>query len=246
MNNICDDIIENIIPNDFDLATYQKIMDIVFSSKIIDEIHKAEFAGAWNNVLYRYIEFCQSNNEFVKCLREHSNTPTTRWRYEQERSLFNFFTCGLSIIESYCYAVYVICSIVKYECFPLIDPDDRNLVKMGLIKQISLDCLAKKLSSFFTHDKITIKINEINVDNSFKSLKIVRNALCHRSTPGRLIFGTTRDKLSKPPEWTFRNNVKFTIDENLTEDFQTWLSKKLRLLFADLEIFINENVKDII
>jgi len=79
------------------------------------------FAGAWNAVRYRYLACVEHDQSFTSSIQQQL-TPLER--YHQERDLFGFFVSGLSTIESLCYGLYAVASIIEPAGFAIRTQQD--------------------------------------------------------------------------------------------------------------------------
>jgi len=151
-------------------------------------------------------------------------------RYEQERELFNFFTNGLSAIETLGYMLYMICSIDSPKDFKIITEED--------LKKIKLHNTVSKLKKFYSVKNITKELeNLINNSQEYEEWVKVRNVLMHRETPGRkIMLSSKRSKKERSDIWF--KGIK--INKQTTVSRLNWLELTLFKLIELTYDFTNK------
>ncbi len=210
-----------LVPKNFPANPYKKIYErmVKYKDDYKDSWH--EFAGGWNAVSYRFL-ICFENYElFTETVKKYTNAPPQPYRYIQERELFSFFVSGLSTIESICYSLYAICSILKSSEFPINEDDLRN-IKPEVVKS--------KLKCNFENEKITSEIENLTDDTEYFNWKKIRNVLAHRTSPRRHIY--TGGEMNGKALW-----LGLEINENTTSSKFDWLIDKITYLVNGVDDF---------
>src|SRR3989442_15988282 len=100
------------MPADFPVEPYQALHARITQKMSFQTDTGKQFAGAWNAVAYRFIATAEDDEAFSQSVRAYGGAPSPKQRYEQERCLFGFFTAGLATLESFCYGLFAVASIV--------------------------------------------------------------------------------------------------------------------------------------
>jgi hypothetical protein len=208
------------MPPDFPAEPYESIQQRV--SVDLGESHpepRKLFAGGWNAVRYRYLACTEHDRDFTHSIQQER---THLERYHQERDLFGFFVTGLSTIESLCFALYAIGSIVKPNEFPI--GTDRNL------REITPARTARQFAESFQGEPLTTALEQLTNSGEFAEWSRLRNVLAHRTTPGRGIYvgGPQHGTI----EWAGIN-----LDDETTPSRRRWLSEVVRGLLEAGDLF---------
>jgi len=163
---------------------------------------RREWGGAWNAVVYRFINCAEDDEAFRGELKKLGPTPAVPGRYAQERLLFTFSCAAVSTLESLTYGLYALGAIVSPNNFPLSAP--RNTNPRTTLEQFE---------ALFPTEPLTQKLSWIN-SSEFKKIRDMRAMLFHRLTPGRHI--------SEKVQWGTE-----TIDEALTAEKREWVAEVL-------------------
>lgn len=146
------------------------------------------FDRAWRAVRYRYRTCSDCNDEFRALLagssalwREWSEDEETN--YKLERTIYGFFTSGLSVFESLAFALYFVGGMLRPDMFQHI----------GTPRRISLATTAKAFTAAFPHALIAQRLATLPHATAFTDIDEVRNILAHRLSGMRNIrhTGTT-------------------------------------------------------
>lgn len=208
------------LPQDFPKDKYKNIHDRVLQYKDKFPLQYKQFTGGYMSLMYRYLACIKHSNDYIKFIEKDRSSPSYFLRYEQERELFNFFTNGLSAIETYGYMIYMICSINKPNDFKVITKD---LWKIKL-KDKSKECTVEKLKTFYPEENITQEIEKLINSDEYQVWVKVRNILMHRGTPGRIIMASTRrPKIERSDLW-FEG---IEINKKTTDCRLKWLGSNL-------------------
>jgi len=212
---------------DFPDKPYLAIESKIFNKKDIHPESWEQFSGFWNAVLYRFRSCTEHSDQYNDSIKKAGNSPPQPERYTQEKELFCFFVTGLATIESLCYGVYAIGSIIKPEYFNILP---NNLIN---IKPTETERQFKKA---FENHMISISLQKMLTDPIYKEWKIIRNILAHRSLPGRRFHhGGSHDGKTLWIEG-------IQIDANTTVSRREWLVNTISILFKDAETFTNSHL----
>jgi len=172
------------LPPDFPQDKYKKIYTKVLHYKDNFQLQCQQFSGGWRSLVYRYLACTKHSDDYINIIKKDRISPSHFLRYEQERELFNFFTNGLSAIETLGYMLYMICSIDNSNDFKVTTKED--------LKDIVLNDTVSKLKKFYSVENITKELEKLINYQEYKDWVEVRNVLMHRETPGRIIMASTR------------------------------------------------------
>jgi hypothetical protein len=146
------------------------------------------FDRAWRAVRYRY-RTCSDCNDDFRALLAGASALWRAWsedeetNYQLERTIYGFFTNGLSVFESLGFALYFVGGMLRRDVFRHI----------GKPKGISLDATAKAFAEAFPRALITERLTALLQAKPHKEIDEVRNILAHRLSGMRNIrhTGTT-------------------------------------------------------
>lgn len=217
------------LPPDFPQGKYEKIHTKVLQNKNNFQLQYQQFSGGWRSLVYRYLACTKHSDDYIKIIKKDRISPSYFLRYEQERELFNFFTNGLSAIETLGYMLYMICSIDNSNNFKVITKKD--------LKNIVLNDTVSKLKKFHSVENITKELGKLINCQEYKDWVKVRNVLMHRETPGRIIkLSTKRSKMEQSDLW-FKG---IEIDTQTTVCRLNWLDLNLFKLIELTYDFTNK------
>ena len=221
------------LPQYFPKDKYEKIYIKVLQYKDNFQLQYQQFTGGWKSLVYRYFACTTHSDDYVKIIKKDRISPSHFLRYEQERELFNFFTNGLSAIETYGYMIYMICSIKNPNDFKVITKD---LWKIKL-KDKSEECTVEKLKTFYPKENITQELEKLINSEEYNNGVKVRNVLMHRETPSRRIrLSTRRSKMEQSDLWF----EEIAIDTQTTVCRLNWLELNLFKLIELTYDFTNK------
>lgn len=213
------------MPTCFPIKPYEVIHSRIEKNK--DDFPKSwnQYAGAWNAIAYRFLSCSNYNFEFISLIKRAGNSPVPTERYKQEKCLFGFFVTGLSTIESFCYGLYAIASMINSSYFP-ID-------KAKHLRKIKIENTSKKFKCVYPNEKISEILSKLIEDPAFQKWKEIRNILAHRLAPVRHFF-TGGDQNG---EALWLNGIQ--INENTTSYRYEWLSETLTSILNNAELFVS-------
>jgi hypothetical protein len=216
-----------VMPADFAVAPYEAIHARITAT--LPTTHRAwsHYAGGWNALAYRFRACAEHDTAFTLSLRRAGKAPRPNERYVQERELFSFFGTGLSAIESLCYSLFAIGSMLNLKEFNLIEP--------GHLKAINPKKTTEQFSKVFPNEAITTNLAGMISDANYEEWCDIRNILAHRSAPGRHF---TRSIPPQPlDEQVLWGEWAIPIDETTTRTRRAWLATTLRNLLSVTDAF---------
>lgn len=217
------------LPPDFPQDKYEKIHTKVLQYKDNFQLQCQQFSGGWRSLVYRYLACTKHSDDYIKIIKKDRISPSYFLRYEQERELFNFFTNGLSAIETLGYTLYMICSIDNSNDFKVTTKED--------LKYIVLTDTVSKLKKFYSVENITKELEKLINYQEYKDWVEVRNVLMHRETPGRIIMASTRKAEKERSDLWFKD---IAIDTQTTVCRLNWLELYLFKLIELTYDFTNK------
>lgn len=228
-----------IMPEDFATAPYTAVHSRVGPLIDAQPLAWPLYAGAWNAVSYRFRACADHDEAFTASVERAGGSPPLSERYVQERELFNFFVNGLATMESFCFGLFAIGSMVALPDFPIATPKDEQ--------RITPESTAKAYASAFPGEKITDALMKLIRDQSFIKWKEVRNVLAHRSAPQRAHSRTiavsipsgdastpVNTPIDPPPTWL--NGI--SIDVNTTSARRAWLAGVIHEILEAAATFV--------
>lgn len=217
------------LPQNFPKDKYEKIYIKVLQYKDNFKIQYQQFTSGWKSLVYRYFACAKHSDDYIKIIKKDRVSPSHFLRYEQERELFNFFTNGLSAVETHGYMIYMICSIYNHNDFKVITKKD--------LKNIVLSNTVLKLKKFYSVENITKELEILINSREYEDWVEVRNVLMHRGTPGRkIMLGTGKAEKERSDLW-FK---KIAIDTQTTVCRLNWLELNLFKLIEITYDFTNK------
>ncbi|MGA3296449.1 MAG: hypothetical protein ABSD41_03255 [Candidatus Bathyarchaeia archaeon] len=211
------------MPQDFPIKPYENVL-----KRLVDENDRhptsfwSEFASAWNAIAYRFRSCAEHDGAFTESIGRAGNSPPSPERYVQERELFCFFVTGMSTIESFCYSLFAIGSMLDAQTFPLETAEG----KRDVTPKMTID----KFGTAFPCEIITSILKRLNDSQEYWDWRTMRNILSHRSTPSRQFFrGGGHDGNAV---WG-----GILIDENTTVSRRRWLANNLSDLLEATDTF---------
>jgi len=218
------------LPQYFPKDKYEKIYIKVLQYKDNFQLQYQQFTGGWKSLVYRYLACTKHSDDYINIIKKDRISPSYFLRYEQERELFNFFTNGLSAIETLGYMLYMICSIDNSNDFKVITEED--------LKKIKLHKTVSKLKKFYSVKNIAKELeNLINNSQEYEEWVEVRNVLMHRETPGRkIMLSSKRSKKERSDIWF--KGIK--INKQTTVSRLNWLELTLFKLIELTYDFTNK------
>lgn len=229
-----------LMPDDFDNVTYDAVQQrISKNTQSIDGedriLAKQHFAGAWNGVSYRFRACSDHNRAFTQSIKSLGDAPVPEERYLQERELFAFFVSGLAVLESFCYGLYAVASILRPADFPLKTEGEQ--------KYVTPDETRDKFKAFYEGENIagllcgTIRTKgESGHRTEYKKWKDIRNILAHRIVSPRAIFlSVNTEQRTKSAQLKMIPDVE--LDSDTTATRFDWLAKTINDLMKATDNF---------
>jgi len=216
------------MPEDFDAVPYEAIHSRTVARKDACPDACAQYVGAWKAVAYRFMSCAEHDTAFTKSIQQAGDAPPPPERYIQERELFSFFVMGLTVIESFCFGLFAIASMVDSKNFPITIAED--------LRSINPQHTVKQFRKAFPEEGVTITLGKTLDDNAYKEWKEIRNILAHRAAPGRIIYGSTR-RSAPAALW----KVGIQLDESTTSSRRKWLATTMSSLLRETDNFTARN-----
>ena len=155
---------------------------------LFDPLEKQRnFQWAWQAVRYRYRTCFETAEEFKALLADPSSAW---WRaggndeelvYKLEHCIYEFFTNGLSVFESFCFALYFFGEALKPAEFP----------HAATPRKITPAATAKAFTQAFPGYEITTALAQLLRKPQFIRIDRIRNLLAHRVSGRRSVRGGT-------------------------------------------------------
>jgi hypothetical protein len=163
-----------VMPSDFNVAAYEAVHQRVSANSHRNQDAWEQYAGAWNGVAYRFLACAESDIAFTTSIRQAGDTPPPLERYLQERELFNFFVTGLASIESLCFGLSAIGSMLAPAKFPM--------KTLNHLKNIYPKSTATRFASVFSGEPLSATLQHFTATPEFQYLNDIRNSavvICH-------------------------------------------------------------------
>jgi hypothetical protein len=117
------------MPDDFDISSYESIASGLAPLHSTYTVAWPDYASGWVALGYRFRACAEYDESFVESFRQHGGSLPPLERHGQERDLFGFFVCGLSVVESFCYGLFAIASMLRSDRFPIQTDDEKRRIK---------------------------------------------------------------------------------------------------------------------
>ncbi len=218
------------MPVDFNVTAYNAVHRRVEPQSAKYPALYEHFGGGWNAVAYRFHAVADADVTFTNSVRAYGDGPAQPHRYRQERALFTFFVNGLSCIESLCYSLFAIGSMLDPHHFAMATEDD--------LRAVSPQSTLKSYEAAFKQESLTGELRKLVSSSDSKEWVYVRNKLAHRVAPGRIINMATHAGPVAPAEWKITPNTIF-IDATTTRSRRRWLAEALSETFLSLNDFVD-------
>ncbi|MFO0964616.1 MAG: hypothetical protein U0793_03385 [Gemmataceae bacterium] len=231
------------VPTDFPLKAYERVQQTVPHS--VKDVYR-HFAHAWMAVAYRFRECAEHDEAFTALVR--AEPCDHEQHYQQAKELFGFFTSGGALVESYCYALFAIGSMLRPAVFDMTTAGKRRDIK-------PTPTLAGLRHAYPGH--LPDVLDKVLKSGEFNEWQAIRNTLLHRLSPSFNI-AIHLPFLLRTPERDYnvgKGGVKQTwgkIDVNGVEDEieildtttrrrRTWLAAVLGELLDATVLFLDAN-----
>jgi hypothetical protein len=216
-----------VVPSDFPTTPFEKIHARLIAKVDTQGVVYREYAGAWNAVSYRFLAATHYSDEFTNSMKKFGSSAASDERYRQERSLFGFFTNGLSAIEATFYGLFAIGAFLSPSSFRMMTAKEQQSVTPGSTQTAYI--------KNFSKEPILKVFDQLLSDQVYTELKHIRNVLAHRAAPGRKAFVSLGDSELLPEEWKLLN---ISMDDQLTDSRRAELARLLTMLLLGTQAFV--------
>lgn len=216
------------MPEDFPSRAYQSINSCVVRRKDTCPGPWGQYAQAWNALAYRFLSCTEHDEAFTSSIKSTGSSPPPHDRYIQERELFGFFVTGLAAIESLCYGLFAIGSMLNPADFPLQTAED--------MKKVTPNETAAQFANIFPNERVSNLLRQVTNDQCFKDWNDIRNIMAHRGAPSRL------HHVGGPQHGETLWVKGIPIDETTTKSWRTWLTRTIGELLAAADIFTSQRL----
>lgn len=210
-------------PSDFPSTSYEATYRRVLSNRQKNEFATVEFISAWCAIAHRFLDCLAHDRTYTDVARSHGESPPSEERHFQERALFSFFVSGMAVLESFCYGLFAMASLVNAARFPMASPADLRAIDPWVTRD--------KFKSRYRREPLSRSLDDLLGSSEWEAWREVRNVLSHRSSPGRTFrrtvtsgFGVVPSSKAGPTTW---DQFLIVIDINTTATRRAWLAKQL-------------------
>lgn len=215
------------LPDDFEYDSYEAVHSRIGPLNESHQPQWSEYVDAWSAIATRFYACAEYDDAFTRSIKVNA-APQQPERSHQERDLFGFFVTGLSIIESTCYGLYAIASMLDAASFPIAGAKDK--------RTISPEHTSDRFRATFPNAGLSRALHATVNSQDYRDWKEIRNILAHRGTPGRTIHATVGSGVG-------RNDALWTrgiaLDASTTPARRLWLAGTLRTLLQEANLFVN-------
>jgi hypothetical protein len=225
------------MPDDFPATEYKEMHKLVIrrnAKSPIDSTVMSQFLGGWNAVAHRFRATADHDEAFTKALGKEADAQAAKdtasvfeSKHLQERELFGFFVTGFSVLESFAYSMFALCSMVDGQAFPMQTALDR--------RRVSLLTTQQQLLGNYANEQVVSVFQACLASREFQQWKEIRNTLAHRTSPPRLYRpianshpSSTGETKSWSVEWP---DFGVSLDANTTPTRRIWLANKAKEFF---------------
>jgi hypothetical protein len=234
------------MPDDFPTSAYNSVRDRLrgYSDRNPDATAWVEYGAGWNAVARRFKTMAEADERFThQIIREQARKAagkgslTDNEMQLQEECLYTFFLNGYSTIESFCYAVFALGSLLRPAKFPVSTPDQLQAITPTLSQQ--------KYASEFPGSSLSAVLTSLiprDADLAYENWGKIRNILAHRVAPRRTIHLHLHEApgadttIDRPTEWG-----EIALDERTTKDRRAWLAVTLTRCVEAAHTFANDH-----
>jgi hypothetical protein len=221
------------MPRDFAIDSYKSVKSHVLSQGNPDLVE--EFNAAWNALAYRYRSCHEHDRKFTNSVSSAGDAPRQPERYAQERELFGFFIAGYAAIESLCYGLFAIGSILKPEYFKMATECQRKGINPGNT--------AKQFCGQFHKHRISTVLKQLTRSSEFDEWDKTRNVLIHRTHPARAFYHVP--DMAPPPTTARGLNTPMVIDPQTTASRRAWLAGRIHELLNAADEFTKKKEEEL-
>ncbi len=213
------------MPDDFEYVAYEAVHSRIGPLNASHQPQWSEYAPAWSAVATRFYACAEYDEAFSRSIGTNDAPPQPE-RYHQERNLFGFFITGLSVIESACYGLYAIASMLDDVYFPIR--------KAGHKKAISPESTADRFRTTFPTEALSRALNKMVNSQEYEDWKEIRNILAHRGSPGRVIHATIGSGDNRGDALWLHG---ISLNVSTTPSRRAWLASTLGTLIREADSF---------
>jgi hypothetical protein len=171
----------------FGLATRSLFPQTLSDEDMNDPLHRrTHFDWAWQAIRYRFRSAAEFSDEFRMLVNHPSEMWVAGWgdeefTYKLERSIYTFFMNGLSVFDSFAYALYFLGHAIEPAAFP-------NVAKP---RKITREATAKAFRIVFPQEPISALLDGLSKDAKFGAVDELRNILGHRLSGRRSVSSSS-------------------------------------------------------
>ena len=212
------------IPELFPLAEFEQFWTSAREILPNPSETRKEFNGASNLIAWRFRGCVEYHQAHLESWLRVGVAASFEEQYARERSLFGMFVCGVSTVESVCYACYALASGVPTLMLPFDERSRRIATPKRLYEQ-----LEEKSSG----SSLTAALRTILGSDQWTLWNGYRNTMAHRSSVPRIIFGALGGTL--PPAKLLEYAETWSTDalsgdEETFSNMITWLAEATKQL----------------
>jgi len=173
------DILQLEMPKSFPLAEFERFVNTV--RRVTDPYSGArkESNGALNLIGWRFRAFSEYKDSYLDSWHRSGANASFEELYSREKAFFGMFVCGVSTIESACYACYALASDPSVLNLPFDESIRRNKSKPRDLLQ--------KLSKVQPNQQLTRVLQSGLGSAEWEVYRTYRNTMTHRSDIPRII-----------------------------------------------------------
>jgi hypothetical protein len=189
------------------------------------------YSGAWNALAYRFHGSIDAGGKFQKSLKDFGSSPAPHQRFQQEQTLFNFFSNGFAAFEALFYGLFAVGSFIDADAFPLATPKEQQ--------RVSPSHTSDAFKRAFPDDPLLDAFARLFDDPRYQRWREMRNVLTHRAAPGRRIYVGLGSSDAPPVEWKLNN---FPLNSALVPERQRELAQLIADVLLAAQIFLATRV----
>ena len=188
-----------------------------------------EFAGGWSAIPYRYLACEESDRAFTQSIKRDGPGPQPPTRYVQEHALYVFFAGGLSVIESFAYAVHAIGWMLDSPGFDMSSEKQK--------RSVTPLSTCKRFEAAFPNETLPVAVRQVIGSDEYDEWGRIRNEFSHRVAPRREFTLATGVPGAGTAEWPWG-----AIDERATAGRFGWLSSVTSTLVEAANEFVQSRI----
>jgi hypothetical protein len=188
---------------------------------------RQHLTDAWGGLQYRFTACAEHDDAFTLSVEIMGGSPPPLYRYRQERDLFEFFETGFSVLETMCFGIHAIGSILDSTNFPMTTEED--------LRKINVKKTAKRFMKHYSAEPLSASLTALREAKEYEEWCKVRAILTHQRHPGRthnLVVGQ-----SVRADWH-----QFPINNQTTRTRRQWLAGIVKKCLEDTRAFVNSHL----